>query len=80
MPLIFNLFIIGSLCVYPIVEEIRIIVSPSSTCEHCVRRMDHHCPWINNCVGEFNQKYFVLFTVRDSVCARLCVCVCLVLV
>ncbi|XP_072049201.1 palmitoyltransferase ZDHHC3-like [Amphiura filiformis] len=30
-------------------------------CRRCVRKMDHHCPWINNCVGEFNQKYFLQF-------------------
>uniref|UniRef100_A0A8C6VMF1 Palmitoyltransferase n=1 Tax=Naja naja TaxID=35670 RepID=A0A8C6VMF1_NAJNA len=30
-------------------------------CHRCVRRMDHHCPWINNCVGELNQKYFIQF-------------------
>lgn len=30
-------------------------------CRRCIRRMDHHCPWINNCVGEWNQKYFLQF-------------------
>ncbi len=29
-------------------------------CKGCVMKMDHHCPWINNCVGQFNQKFFIL--------------------
>lgn len=36
-------------------------------CQRCIRRMDHHCPWINNCVGERNQKYFIQFLVYVGV-------------
>lgn len=32
-------------------------------CGRCVHRLDHHCPWIDNCVGVGNQRTFYLFIV-----------------
>ncbi|CAM9131995.1 unnamed protein product [Lampetra planeri] len=29
--------------------------------KRCVMKMDHHCPWINNCCGHQNHAYFTSF-------------------
>ncbi|KAJ3608063.1 hypothetical protein NHX12_025113 [Muraenolepis orangiensis] len=29
----------------------------------CVMKMDHHCPWINNCCGHQNHAYFTSFLI-----------------
>ncbi|KGO64996.1 Zinc finger, DHHC-type, palmitoyltransferase [Penicillium italicum] len=32
-------------------------------CGRCVAKHDHHCPWIDNCVGTNNLRHFVLYIV-----------------
>ncbi|KAF9425094.1 hypothetical protein BGZ94_007856, partial [Podila epigama] len=32
-----------------------------NVCKKCILKYDHHCPWIHNCVGHFNHRFFVMF-------------------
>ncbi|EKG02456.1 hypothetical protein,Zinc finger DHHC domain containing transmembrane protein, putative [Trypanosoma cruzi] len=36
-------------------------------CDYCVRRYDHHCPWINNDVAEGTHRWFLLFIICHAI-------------
>ena len=38
-------------------------------CNHCILKMDHHCPWIGCCIGFFNYKYFLTLLLYSWICS-----------
>ena len=59
--------------------DCKVIRTPRSrhctVCNVCVERFDHHCSWINNCVGVNNHNNYLFFVTYAWLMAVLVMCI-----